>query len=63
MSVALHGTDLLVAEAENGLHCYDVTDPEHPVPAGSLDTPGVATSVCCVGDLAYVADSWAESGS
>ncbi len=49
-----------VAAWENGLQVIDITNPQSPAIAGSVDTPGKATDVYVSGSYAYVADN--ESG-
>jgi len=50
------GDLIYVAKSTNGLHIWDVTNPEKPVWIGSYDTPGDAQEVHVSGHYAYIAD-------
>ena len=58
-AVAVSGDYAYVACADNrgsGLQVVDISDPAHPVIAGSCDTSGYANGVFVSGGYAYVAD-------
>jgi hypothetical protein len=54
--ICVDGNYAYVAGNINGLHIFDITDPENPVWANKVDTPGYATGVAVSGGMAYVAD-------
>jgi len=45
-----------VAAEQMGLVMFDVSDPDGPVPLGTVDTPGDAQAVAASGQYAFVAD-------
>jgi len=55
-NIYVYGNLMFVADGENGLLVYDVSDPENPVLISSYDTDGEALSVFIIGDYAFVAD-------
>jgi hypothetical protein len=54
--ICVHEGTAFVAVEQLGLVMFDVTDPAHPAPLGSVDTPGEAWGVAASGGYAYVAD-------
>jgi hypothetical protein len=53
------GTYAYVVTSEAGLHIIDISDPNSPVIAGSVDTSGEARDIALVGSTLYVADGLA----
>jgi fibronectin type 3 domain-containing protein len=56
VDVFVAGTHAFVAFGDYGLLTIDVSDPENPVLAGAVDTPGKAVGVYVAGNYAFVAD-------
>jgi len=50
------GNYAYVADRDSGLRIINISDPAHPIEAGSHDTPGWAFGVAVAGNYAYVAD-------
>ncbi|MBT3232693.1 MAG: T9SS type A sorting domain-containing protein [Calditrichaeota bacterium] len=55
-NIFVWGNLMFVADGENGLLVYDISDPENPALISSYNTDGEALSVYVSGDYAYVAD-------
>ncbi len=53
--VEVKGNLAFVIAGVNGLHVFDMSDPERPVEIGSVGTPDCAMSICIREDFAYVA--------
>lgn len=54
--IAVSGDIACLADGYNGLHIFDLSDPEEPVRTATFNTPGYCTHVEIAGDYAYVTD-------
>lgn len=52
--VTVSGTHAYVADGNNGIYIFDVSDPAHPSQTGVFTATGYATSVAVAGNYAYI---------
>jgi len=56
LGIAMAGPLALVANGQDGLRIFDISDPSNPAELGNLDTPGNARSITVSNGYAYIAD-------
>ncbi len=54
--IYVSGDYAFIADAHEGLHIMDISDPLNPILLGTYDTSNYARDVCVDGDYAFVAD-------
>jgi len=54
--VVKSGNYLYASAGAEGLHIFDVSDPEDPIEVGCCNTPGFVEEIVLSGNIAYVAD-------